>query len=176
MKSESIIATKYAKACIEVFEKEFSENFSAELDALFTFFSSHAPLISLFKMRHNLHGQKELLKKVFYIYSRHNFWNTLLDVLERSARLYMIFSIVKSMRMVYREKNKIIDGVIEVYPYVQPDEIELLKSFFKQKVGYSIDASVFVEPALIAGVRIRSDRFLWEQSIRKRLNAIKHLY
>ena len=80
------------------------------------------------------------------------------------------------MHAIYREKNKIINGVIEAYPYVDDNEIELLKTFFKQKTGYTINASTEINKSLIAGIRIKSDRFLWEQSIRKRLNAIKHLY
>lgn len=99
----------------------------------------------------------------------------LLHVLLHDNRLFLICDVLRYICSLYRQYKHISEfAIISSHPLTK-DKIEVIKHFLVQMTRQNIMYTYKIDKELIAGIRLQSDTFLWEYSIRQRLNEAKLL-
>ncbi len=99
----------------------------------------------------------------------------LLHVLLHDNRAFLICDVLRYVCSLYRQYKHISEfAIISSHPLTK-DEIEVIKHFLAQMTRQDIMYTYKIDKELIAGIRLQSDTFLWEYSIRQRLDEARLL-
>jgi len=177
MKKNHILALRYARAFLASQQnKPLPKSFVVSLDAVIAFFVEHPLIITCFTIQGlSINYKKQILiDKVFTPRCDHvQLWLPLIELVARSNRLTMCPAILEAIRDLYAENTKQVFGELLMYPELSAENQDVLKTFFKQKTGYTLTSAFKTDASLIAGVRMRGGFFVWEDSIRKRVQTVR---
>lgn len=99
----------------------------------------------------------------------------LLDVLIQHQRLFLFPLIMQELCNEYYERNNIVACSIRATVALSKEQVDIIHRFLEHKTGKTIQARVIEDKELIAGIRMQSNFFLWEYSLRQRLRALAKL-
>ena len=105
-------------------------------------------------------GLSEIFEKLFLVILEHK-------------RVVLLEDVFKQLFMEYiRRANKVCFSIISA-GVLMPSDRQILQKFLEKKTQKTIECSFELDEGLLAGVRLQSDRFLWEASLRDRLNRVR---
>ena len=122
------------------------------------------------------------LKKEFFInlFKKHHAYiegiDKLIDLLITDKRLMLMADILYEISHLYMQQHAIIDWTISSSDELSPEEKKSLEQFLVQKTAMQIVPTYIIDQTLIAGIRLQSDTFLWEYSVKSQLNALARTY
>jgi F-type H+-transporting ATPase subunit delta len=169
-----VLAKKYAQAFLNLYIQSLSYDdyttFKTAAEALknnHSFFSLlNIPTLSLkqktdalFAVLESLHISSSL--------------NPLIKLIIKHQRIFLIPELFEALVQIYEQRKKIIPFTIMCSHTLQPQSLETLKKFLSKKTDAHITYNFVVNKKLIAGIRMRSDLFLWEYSVAKQLRTIR---
>ncbi|KKR96792.1 MAG: hypothetical protein UU47_C0007G0010 [candidate division TM6 bacterium GW2011_GWE2_41_16] len=176
-RNDARLAKKYAQAFLVVFGDKLPVDFRQQLEDYRNFWSSNQVFVACLGMGHVLEADKKLALDtyVFKTSERRSFWLPLVTLLSNNGRMPFFGNVVIILQQLYEEKTKIVTGSFESYPLLSEDQQKNMREFFYKKTGYTITGPCRENAMLIAGIRMQGAFFLWERSIKKRMNALRRL-
>jgi|GEM_PF-947247 len=99
-------------------------------------------------------------------------FNSLIALLLEHKRAFLLKQIFDELcNEVHRRRNELICEVAIAGQISESDKI-VVTDFFQKKTGKKLICSYKEDPSLLAGIRIHSEQFLWESSIRGKLRRV----
>lgn len=171
--SQSTSAKKYAKAYLRVYHGDMSVAMVHNIEKALAFFRQHPTFISLVAalQRHNLH-QNKLLTELIEHFSLPSSLHKLTDLLIDHNTLPLFSAILMDIAALYLQQENILPVTIYSTTPLTQTEQKQFEDFFAKLSRKKIISQSSINQALIAGVRIQSDIFLWEYSIAKRIQEL----
>jgi len=98
----------------------------------------------------------------------------LLQLLIDHKRLDYLQLVIVNIIRIYRKLNGILSIKVSMSHQLTTGEKELINNFIRERTNYkTVQADYIMAPELLSGLRIQSDDFLWERSIRKLLRHVE---
>lgn len=174
--NNALLAFKYAQAFFQVNRKNLneqvylqviaSEKFFLENKQFTTFFLDKTFSKQDFEVGAKLLVQKLLLPENFV---------SLIFLLLVERRLAILPKVLQGIARLYCEYVNILPITIySTYP-LQEDEINIVEYFIVRKTGKKVISTFLIDQSLIAGIKVCSDTFVWEYTVRNQLQNITRL-
>lgn len=169
------VAKKYAQAFVHVYGKELSLEALDQLRAFEDFLATQrGVLLALTLAALSAQTHDQIVKKIVQQFQLPLCIERLIKVLIQHKRLVLLRSVLKYIRKMYAIQQGIMDVAIGSSHPLEVEEKQRLCAFAQAMSGVKkIKASFVLMPEMISGVRIKSDTYLWEQSIRKLLHHVQ---
>ncbi len=169
----SIVAKKYAQAFLNIAGDAFTRDDFKKACVLELFLRQHRA--ELFFLRSPV--ENDQVKEIFLEHLMAPFGARvqlmlLVRVLMRQHRLFLLPAVARFLCQLYAERHAISYFFIESSHELTADDCVVLVDFLARMTHETIFYEYVKEPRLIAGIRLHSDRLLWEYSIHKQLKLI----
>jgi F-type H+-transporting ATPase subunit delta len=171
---EKLLARKYAQAYFHVFGDQITQAVIPAIEQFVAFYLQHKEKffylgLSSFAAR----MKADALMKNCDQFGLRQLLQPLVTVLAEQARLTLIEQVLEELIVLYKHAHNIIDvACMSAHP-LDAQEQKVITEFLEKATGKTINASLIINPDLIAGVRLQSDTFLWERSLEQQLRAIR---
>lgn len=170
-----LLAKKYAVAFLNTFEKTIDFNAYQAIEKMYNFFNSNPQtLVVLAAPTLELETKSQLIEKIVHYYQAPNELMKLVSLLIKQQRLLLLPSILLQLTRVYRERNQLVAFTFYGSHELAEHETRMLSQFLEQKINKNILYNSVIDKELIAGIRLKSDTWLWEYSVEKQLRAIEN--
>jgi len=174
MNNKDIIARKYAKAFLNLYEDQISIKHLNNIRKLEQFFYSHKKIIYFLSIPNILATTKEkLLSELFQKFNLEALLQPLINLLSNNKRLFLINDILKHIKLLYKEYNNIMRFAIISSHEMIPQDIEIIEKFLAYKANKTVISTYKIDKELIAGIRLQSSTLLWEYSIHKQYETLR---
>lgn len=175
--SAHMLAKKYAQAFFNVFGSKITEKKSNNVEDAYLFLSKnkdklfylgvpHVPAEIKIDVLHKILIDGHKLPTVF---------EKLIKLLVRDKRAPLIRLVLKQLVALYRQKHNIVFFEITSSHPLTQDQLDNVEQFLARETGCDIIYKYEVDNRLIAGLRLQSNLFVWEYSIRKHLDSLRGL-
>jgi len=170
-----IISRKYAIAFSRVNRKIFNETLIDQVRVFADFLKNQRAFTAYLSIPSiTLHTKITLIEKILHHFSLGSEFKDLIVLLLKHKRIDFLQPITMHIIDEYFKVQSIAPFSIYSSHLLHNDEKQHIINFIKQEIpSQTIQAKFYCSPELISGVRIKSDRFLWERSIRKTLRTVK---
>ena len=98
-----------------------------------------------------------------------NFMKLLID----KGRFVSFFQIVKAFVKAYNEEYRIAVALVRSAQELDEKQCAALKALLEQKLSKTVELQVLVDPSLLAGIRVKVDDLVIDNSAAMRLNKMK---
>ena len=88
-------------------------------------------------------------------------------------RIFLLESVLHDICCIYKHEHNEIDVMLSTAHEILPEQVAALTEFFTSNSKGNVTMHVVRDPSLIAGVRMQSETWLWEDSVAKKLRALK---
>lgn len=169
-----MLARRYAFAYLNIFHAQLSMNVADALCEGANFFSERKKALFFIQLGclEKSVVYDRLVNACFKLGIPSSF-NSLIALLLEHKRAFLLKLIFDELcKEVHKRKNELICEVA-IAGYMSESDTSVMTDFFAKKTGKKLICSYKEDPSLIAGIRIQSEQFLWESSIRGRL---RHVY
>ncbi len=170
------LAKKYAKAFINLYGHKLNIELVERLQIVSDYL--HKQREALFYVQLSVldgattkRNFEELLKS----FSVDDLFGSLIELLLVDKRIFLLPRVIHYICTLYLEKNNIMHFTVESPIVLHADEMTVLKLFLAKHTGKTILFSVKKNPKLIAGLKVYSETFGFEHSVRKQLRALSTL-
>lgn len=177
MHDQSEIAVKYAQAFLAVHASSISLGQVSHMWSAVQFLQEHRMFLFYLSLTSVSRQEKQSFLQAFCNHF------SLVDALQDLCWLMIerkhIFLLTYALEQIYRlyKQHKNITDLQIITPIALSDDIiASLSTFFKEKSKQDLIACQHIDPALIAGVRLQSDFYLWEDSIAQKLRLLRQTF
>ena len=171
--SQGVIARRYAKALINLAEKDL-ENTGKNLTALADVFSNSAELSEVLsdtkvssQIKQNV--LKEILKKI----KVSKLVDTFIRYLLAKRRIVLLPNIERAFNLFLQEKLGRIEAVITVAQEISEVTVGKLEKAISRYSGKEVTVNITIDPAIIGGIVTRIGSVVIDGSIHTQLNQIR---
>ncbi len=172
--SQSEIAKKYAYAYINIFAEQHTFQEFCSLWRASQFLLEHHSLLFYLSLSTIAESDKkrfiDLFCQKFHLFDS---LKQLLYLLLKNKHIFLTIGVLKNIYRLYKKKYNICELQITSSSDLSLSQIEDVRSFFMQLSGQQVEVRHAVNPALIAGIRLQTETYLWEYSIAQQLNKLK---
>ncbi len=173
--SQSPIARKYAQAYLHVFGQQHTFQDFCSLWRASQFLSEHHSL--LFYLSLPMIKDEDKKRFIDLFFEKFHLFDSLKQLfylLLKNKHIFLTIDVLQDIYSLYKMDHKISELKIMSSSDLSEEKIREIKDFFMQKTGLEhIVIRYSVNPALIAGLRLQSETYLWEYSIAKQLQKLK---
>lgn len=173
-RSSQFVARKYAVACLNIFGSRFGKDDMSNLLVMSDFLRENHSLVFFLGLPIIKEQRKSAflhdLAKQFHL---SHLIDQLLDLLLRDKRLFLLADILRLLSDLYAQKMNILNFSIKTYPRISHTDLEELKQFLARSTGCAIIYKDYEDKNLVAGIRMQSTTYLWENSIAQQLRAVR---
>ena len=171
--SQGVIARRYAKALINLAEKDL-ENTGKSLTALADVFSNSAELSEVLsatkvpsQIKQNV--RKEILKKI----KVSKLVDTFIRYLLAKRRIVLLPNIERAFNLLLQEKVGRIEAGITVAQEIPEVTVGKLEKAISRYSGKEVTVNITIDPAIIGGIVTRIGSVVIDGSIHTQLNQIR---
>jgi len=172
--TEKIVARRYAIAFLNVFMDMLKEDDLAKMSKLILFFKERRQ--ACFLMRLSLldnHVKCSALNKISKELLLPDCFEKLFELLVDHKRTLLLEDVFDELCTEYKKRKKIISfDVITVDP-LSEEQKDKIENFLNKATLKTVLCSYREDITLIAGMRLQSKQYLWETSIKDRLNRVR---
>ncbi len=172
-----ITAKKYARAFLNLFESETTEELLKNVTGLLEFLHKH-PETTIYLELPSITDQRksEFINALVAKFCLDKHIHDLAHILRIERRFFLLPSILRNIINLHNSINHITNCTIQTSHNLTSDEKNKLISFASTILETEhIRATFVVNPELICGIRIETNALLWEQSINKTLRQTENL-
>jgi ATP synthase F1 delta subunit len=101
------------------------------------------------------------------------FIEKLFMLLLEQNRIFLIGLVLHDICCLYKQHHNELDVTLSSVQELSPEQIEMLSDFFAFYSQSKINLTVVQDKSLIAGIRMQSEVWLWEDSVAKVLRTLK---
>lgn len=169
-----LLATKYAKAFIHVFEAQLTPEYFEALQQIVAWYDDNrAQFFYLYLSSMTSEAKQHILLEFVKRFGLESLVRPLIELLAAHNRLPLLFHVLRQLMVVFYAEHNVVDVKFMTAHNLSPAQIEIIKNFLEQTTLKEIRPTIVIKPELIAGVRLQSETFLWEYSIAQQLRALR---
>ena len=176
--NEKIIAKKYALAFCKVHDTILTQNTIQSITTIALFLNDHKNFyVSLNIPNISRTIKQEALKKIQHTFNAPQEVLSLMMTLLDHKRIEILDKVLHAIVTAYQKKHTIETYHISTSHNISEAEKKSISAYIKQvhrKKNVTVVPQFTIDKTLIAGMRIESDMYIWERSIRKKLLHIRH--
>ncbi|MBP6870060.1 ATP synthase F1 subunit delta [Candidatus Babeliales bacterium] len=172
--SQSDVAKKYAHAYLNVFADQHSFEEFCSMWRAAQFLSEHHSLLFYLSLPMIQEVDKKRFIDLFF--EKFHLFDSLKQLfylLLKNKHIFLAGDTLRDIYSLYKIKHNISDLHVTASSDLSEEKIEEIKNFFTKLSGQQVVVRYSVNQALIAGIRLQTESFLWEYSIAQQLRKIK---
>lgn len=170
------IAKKYAQAFMVVFPKSFTLHDIKKIESARVFLQTHQRTLFFLQLpQFDAERKKSMVADLIDYFSLpHDFAAMILLLIEHNRASY-IPRVLYWMIQLYLSRIDALAFSISSAHNLDSHHIASMEKFLETLLHKKIIGTPSVDPSLIAGVRLQSNDYLWEYSVRKQIRSLKTL-
>lgn len=169
----SAVSKKYAQAYLQEYQDSLTLQEVQNFKPVVQFFRQHHNFLSVISVLVGKQpGFEALLDEMRIYFSLPNSIQKLTKLLIEHKKINIFAQIVQDIYCLYMLNNDIHELTITTAEPLAEDQKKRFEEFFKKLSGKKIISTAIIDESLIAGIRMQSDHFLWEYSIKSRIAKI----
>ncbi len=170
---EDIIAKKYAVAFLNMYGEEYGADSLEKFAALEEFIKDNQNLYISLRIPNIPPSTKKLvLDKMAESFSLGDAMQILMHRLLDDGRIEILDKVLRHIVWVYKRKYNIERFDVATSHTITKAQKEKIVAFIKSRSDAQLLTRFVIDPSLIVGVRIESNTFLWERSVKYRLREV----
>ena len=171
--SQGVIARRYAKALINLAEKDL-ENTGKSLTALADVFSNSAELSEVLSdTKVSSQIKQNVLKKILKKIKVSKLVDTFIRYLLAKRRIVLLPKIERALNLFLQEKLGRIEAGITVAQEISEVTVSKLEKAISRYSGKEVSVNITIDPAIIGGIVTRIGSVVIDGSIHTQLNQIR---
>jgi F-type H+-transporting ATPase subunit delta len=168
------IAQKYAQAFINVFPKSCTLADIAKLAMVQKFLQTHKQTLLFLQLpQFDQERKKSMVADLIGYFSLPEQLSAIILLLIKHNRSFYIPEVLSSIIDLYKKRTNSIEFSIKTSHYLNEKQIESIKQFLAQLLNKNIIGTASIDPSLIAGMRLQSNDYVWEYSVRKHIKNLQ---
>jgi ATP synthase F1 delta subunit len=173
---QRVLAKKYARAFVNLFAKQLTPDVIENIEHFVLFMQQRKRTLFYLQLAVLANSiKKEALLKVLAQFGLHTVFEQLVTVLLEQRRLFLLVDVSDFIRQIYKEQHNIIDFNVMSSHDLSQEQKQALAQFLLENTTKKGSFSYCIDPQLIAGVRVISESYQWEHSVRKQLRALSRV-
>jgi ATP synthase F1 delta subunit len=176
MKTEEIVAKKYAAAFLMVFGQELRVDCIAKITNAAEFLTENRRI--LFFLRLSAIENEIKKRDLDHMCERFDLPKSIrivIHLLVDHKRGFLLLLVLNAICFLYKERLNIEAFTFTSAPALEEEECRILQEFIARQTGRDIIYTYKVDKTLIAGIRLQSDTHLWEHSIAQQMHRMRLL-
>ncbi len=170
---EDIIAKKYALAFLNLYGDEYAPDSLEKFAALEEFIKDNQHLYVSLRIPNIPPSTKKLvLDKIAESFSLGGAMKTLMHRLLDDGRIEILDKVLRHIGWTYKRKYNIERFDVATSHTITKNQKDKIIAFIKSRSDATLHTRFVIDPSLIVGVRIESNTFLWERSVKYRLRTV----
>lgn len=171
----SPLAVKYARAFLNVFGDSVPETIIDDIEHIIEKLDAARGVISSLKVFSYGESNNEMLKLFLRFFDIGKPLDKLIKLLNRDKRLYSTQEVLQAVKNLYQKDKGITDYVVTSACELTCEQKKILERFIYRHSGSRTRISWQIDRCLIAGIAIKADNALREDSVAKRLRTARVL-
>ena len=173
---DKTIANKYAKAFMAVFPKSLTFADIGKIKIAQKFLQTQKQILLFLQLPQFDHDRKKsMIADLISHFSLPHHLAAIISLLITHNRSFYIPAVFSSIIQLYQEQTNSIEFSIKSTQNLNEKQIESIKRFLGQLLDKNITSTTSIDTSLIAGLRLQSDDYLWEHSVRKHIQTLQTL-
>ena len=170
------IARKYAKAFMAVFPKSFTFTDVGKIEIAQKFLQTHKQILLFLQLpQFDQERKKSMVADLISHFSLPEHFSIIILLLIAHNRSFYIPAVLLAITQLYKEQTNSIEFSIHSTHNLNDQQIESIKHFLGKLLDKNIITTTLKDDSLIAGIRLQSNDYLWEYSLRKHLKTLQAL-
>ena len=169
------IAKKYALAYLNLYINELTDQMVEDLNKLRNFLYKNKKLYAYLSIpKLSLETKLNFIDRICDAFNLSHSEITLMHLLVKQKRIELLDPTLKKIISEYHiKKGEVLTNVYTSHEINDTQKI-IIHDFVQNHVKEKVELKFFIDKNLINGIRIKSYRRLWEQSVRKHLKKFKN--
>jgi len=172
--SQSDLAKKYARAYLHVFGNQHTLDDFLSMWRASQFLSEHHSL--LFYLSLSIIHESDKKRFIDLFFDKFHLFNSLKQLfylLLKNKQIFLAADVLRDIYGLYKTEHNIAELRVVSSHDLTDIQLQEIESFFVKLSGQHVVLRHTVNPLLIAGIRMQTEKFLWESSIAQQLRKIK---
>ena len=177
MMNRKVLARKYARAFLNLYFDALSDQHIGAIAKLQELLRENRSVLCYLSIPGlTEQAQQEFLTKLCERFDLPAYFHRLIEVLAGKNNVELLPAIVAAITKEFLRRKHIIHFVVHSSHELQADERVAIVNFLTKKTGAAVvHADFFVDEALICGIKMRSDGYLFEHSVARELKNFEQL-
>jgi F-type H+-transporting ATPase subunit delta len=170
------IAKKYAQAFMAVFPKSLTFADMGKIEIAQKFLRAHKHILLFLQLPQFDHERKKsMVADLIGHFSLPDQLSAIILLLITRNRSFYIPDVLTSINELYKKQTNCIEFSLKSAHNLNSTHIESIRQFLKRLLDKNIITTSSIDTSLIAGIRLQSNDYLWEYSIRKHIQTLHAL-
>jgi ATP synthase F1 delta subunit len=170
------ISQKYAKAFMAVFPKSCTLMDIGKITIAKNFLQTHKQTLLFLQLpQFDQERKKSMVADLLSHFSLPHQLSSLMLLLITHNRSFYIPDVLLCITQLYKEQTNSIEFSLKSAQPMNEKQIESIKQFLGQLLNKNIITRSSVDTSLIAGLRLQSNEYLWEYSVRQHIKTLHAL-
>ncbi|MCF7899919.1 F0F1 ATP synthase subunit delta [Candidatus Babeliales bacterium] len=172
--TEKILARRYALAFLNVYSSFLKEADFKGMCLLSSYFCERRQACFLMRVSLLDEGVKlKALDAIRNIFKLPPCFNKLFSLLIEHKRSIILSDVFDELCNEYKKRNKIITFEVAATEIFSEEQKNIIEKFLHKATQETVLCSYVEDMSLIAGIRLQSNAYLWETSVKDRLHRIR---
>lgn len=170
------VAHKYAQAFMNVFPKSCTLVDIGKIINAVKFLKAHKQTLLFLQLpQFDCERKKAMVTDLIGHFLLPQQLSAIMLLLIKHNRSFYIPEVLSSIVELYKKQTNSIEFSIKTAHDLNEKQIESVKQFLAQLLNKNIIGTALVDPSLVAGMRLQSNDYLWEYSVRKHIKSLQVL-
>lgn len=171
--TQSASSKKYAKAFFNVYKDQITFDQIQSFKLVLLFCRNHNDFLSIIgQLVGRQEGFENLLDEMHSHFELPESVKKLIQVLIKHKKISLFAQILQDIYCLYMLENNLLEVTIRAAANLTEEGQQKLERFFKKLSKKTIIPNFKIDESLIAGVRMESELFLWEHSIKSQIASL----
>ncbi len=174
-KMHTILAQRYASAYLKVFSRNLTRQDIFSFEAVSLFFKQKKQACFLMDVSLlSAEAKDKALQDIISFYKLPNSCMNLFSVVIKEKRSLLLGAIFDQIAQLYKKQLEIITMLVESSLEMSDQQKIEIALFLKQQLQAIVICTFKINSALIAGLRISNQNYVWERSVQAQLKALEN--
>ncbi|HEX4069112.1 MAG TPA: ATP synthase F1 subunit delta [Candidatus Babeliales bacterium] len=170
------VSQKYAKAFMAIFPKAVTFTDIGKIKIAQQFLQKHKQALLFLQLpRFNYATKKSMVADLISHFSLPEQLSAIMLLLITHNRSFYIPDVLLCINQLYKKQTNCVIFSLKSASPLHEKQIETVKRFLEKVVHKNIIIEPSLDKSLIAGLRLQSNEYVWEYSVRKHLQTLHEL-
>ena len=170
------LSHKYAKAFMAVFPQSCTFDDIKKLTVAHNFLQKHKQTLLFLQLpQFDQERKKSMVADLISHFSLPHQLSAIILLLIAHNRSFYIPDVFLCITQLYKEETNSVEFSVKSHQTLSEKHVESIKQFLGCTLNKNIIATPSIDKSLIAGIRLQSNDYLWEYSVRKQIKALHSL-
>jgi len=172
--TQSSVSKKYAKAFLNTYQDSLTFDQIQKFKKVIVFCRHHHNFLSIInQLVDRQKGFEQLLDEMHEHFDLPESIKKLMQMLINHKRVSIFAQVLQDIYCLYMLKNNIVELTVKTAMPLESEQEDIFTKFFEKLSKKRILSNIEIDESLIAGVRLESDLFLWEHSIKSQIDSLQ---